>query len=271
MSKVNSEKGDLFLQFLSTNGGKIMLKYKALGALSLMVVSVLTLMKATVAVTFTPPPENQAPRRAAAGGASRTQELCAPESQSAPLAGVATALMPLMPKTHYGKTVSKRPTILVYLPATPATDVFFSLKTETKQLHYQFSMPLSGEAGILQLQLPEQAPALALGQHYQWFLALKCKGQLRPSSPLVSGWVQRVNLPASDPWQQQSPSVQKARALGAAGIWYDAAATLIQLRQSQPANERIVSHLRDYLTSSSVEFSDPEVNSIATARVLEMP
>jgi hypothetical protein len=241
-----------------------------LKGISFAVSSVLIGANLAVAVTFTPPPNNQAPRRAAASGASRTQVLCEPQSKSVDPAQVASTLIPLMPKTHYGTTVSERPTILVYLPETSATAVFFSLKTESKQLHYQFSLPISGKAGILQLQLPKQAPALELGQHYQWFLALKCQGQLRPSSPIVSGWIQRIPLPAAGP-QQQTPSVQTASALGALGIWYDAAATLIQLRQSQPHNQAIVNHLRDYLTSSSVVLSEREVNSIATAQVLTRP
>ena len=72
---------------------------------------------------------------------------------------------------------------------TSATELFFSVKTEAKQLHYQFSLPLSGQAGLVRLQLPEQAPPLEVGENYQWFLALKCEGQLRPGSPFVDGWV----------------------------------------------------------------------------------
>lgn len=198
---------------------------------------------ASVNIPFKSPADKPAPRRASTSQGASRGGLC----ESGVTAGAAS-VKALLPESHYGLTAVERPTIVAYLPETTATEVFFSLKDEAKQLHFAASVPISGKAGLFSFQLPEQAPALEPGKHYQWFLAVKCDGELRPSSPFVDGWVQRV-IPGSSVATivAQPPSIAQAISLGKAGLWYDTVATLTQLRQQQPQNSEITQSWRRFL------------------------
>ncbi|MGF1602839.1 MAG: DUF928 domain-containing protein [Thermosynechococcaceae cyanobacterium] len=220
------------------------------------------LATARVKIPFKAPLSKPAPRRASTSqGASRGLLCAQPAAQ-------AMSVKALVPQSHYGLTSAERPTILAYLPETSATEVFFSIKSEDKKLHYETNLPISGKAGLLSVTLPDDAPALESGKHYQWFLAVKCNNELRPSSPFVDGWIQRV--PADrmvSSVATQSPSLQKAASLGAAGYWYDTLATLTQLKQQQPHNREIAQSWRDVLEWT--QFSAGDLETLATSDVLK--
>ena len=84
------------------------------------------------------------------------------------------------------------PTILVYLPRSNAQQVVFRLKDESKNLIYEQLLPISDQAGIVAIQLPETAPALVINQNYQWFLTLQTEELITPASPFVDAWIKRV-------------------------------------------------------------------------------
>lgn len=209
-------------------------------------------------------PEQPAPRRASTSQGASRGLLCGQASpDSAPV-----SVKALLPESHYGITGAERPTIVAYLPETSATEVFFSLKDEAKQLHFETTMPISGEAGLISLQLPEHAPALEPGKHYQWFLAVKCNGELRPSSPFVDGWIQRVQPDESTASVMvQPPSLAKAASLSEAGFWYDTLATLAHLKQAQASDSETAQAWRDLLEWT--EFNAQELEMLASSEVLQ--
>ncbi|MGB7416434.1 MAG: DUF928 domain-containing protein [Thermosynechococcaceae cyanobacterium] len=218
---------------------------------------------ARVKIPFKAPPSKPAPRRASTSQGASRGLLCAQSTAQASM-----SVKALVPESHYGLTSAERPTILAYLPETSATEVFFSIKSEDKRLHYETSLPISGKAGLMSVTLPKNAPALESGKHYQWFLAVKCNNELRPSSPFVDGWIQRVPADRTvSSVTAQSPSLQKAASLGAAGYWYDTLATLTQLKQQQPQNSEIAQSWRDVLEWT--QFSEGELETLATSDVLQ--
>ncbi|WGV25575.1 DUF928 domain-containing protein [Halotia branconii] len=195
---------------------------------------------------FTPAKGNSAPRQAS-GGASRVGTYYLNPSTIA--AGPA-ALIALLPQSFYGTTVSERPTILVYLPASNADEAVFSLKDEAGNTHYQTNIPVAGKTGAIAVKLPADAPALAIGKNYQWFLALKVDGTLSPSTPYVDGWIQRIQPTAELATAiQQKDSLKQAAAFGENGVWYDCVATLAALHTAQPNNATIVKQWEELLSS----------------------
>ncbi|BAU11115.1 hypothetical protein LEP3755_16080 [Leptolyngbya sp. NIES-3755] len=200
---------------------------------------------------FQPSRANRAPRFTA-GGASRTgrQEL----DPSIVASSGPAAMLALLPQTYYGTTVSERPTILVYLPATGADRAVFSLKDEVGNTVYETEIAVSKEAGVRTIALPKEAPALEVDKNYQWFLALKVDGRLNPSTPYVDGWIQRIR-PSTElvTALKQNDPLERAKALGANGVWYDCVATLASLRAGQPNSESLAQEWSDLL--SAVELS----------------
>ena len=194
------------------------------------------------AITFIPP--NEEPPRQTQGGASRGDVTFIPPSDDPPIntggAGSrdsASELTALLPSGHYGQTTQGHPSFFVYVPRTSARLAFFTVLTEDGEGHYQGYVPIT-EMGVMRLELPDVAPALDMGQTYEWHFALVTEERLRPDSPRVSGWVRRVapdeDLKAVVGQSKGRRSLSLANAYGRQGIWYDALSTLADLRQTRP-------------------------------------
>nr|WP_202895513.1 DUF928 domain-containing protein [Iningainema tapete] len=213
---------------------------------------------------FTPVKGNGAPQQAS-GGASRvgTYHLNPSIVTTAP-----ATLIALLPQSFSGTTVSARPTVMVYIPASNAQEAVFSIKDDGKTL-YKMTIPVAGKTGAMSttgfayaIKLPADAPALAVGKNYQWFLALKVNGQLSPSTPYVDGWIQRIQPNAElVTAMQQQDALQRATAFGKHGVWYDCVATLAALYAEKPNNATITQQWEELLTSVSLE-------EIATAPIV---
>lgn len=182
-----------------------------------------------------------------AGGASRDANSYVGESQSN---AFPASLMALVPQEFTGNTLSERPTFLVYLPESNAEEAIFSLKDEVGNLIYQTILPISGEAGVAKVTIPNTIPALEIGKNYQWLTALVVDGRLTPSTPYVDGWIQRVaTTPEMAKALSQTDRLARAQSLASLGIWYDTAATLIEMREAQPESEVALKNWQELLTS----------------------
>jgi hypothetical protein len=186
------------------------------------------------------------------GGASRvgTYEL---NSSMVGATGPA-ALIGLMPQSYYGTTISERPTVMVYIPASGAEEAVFSIKDEAGNMHYNMTIPVAEKSGVIGVKLPADAPALTVGKNYQWFLALKVNGELSPSTPYVDGWIERIqtNAELTMAMQQRDP-LKLATAFGKYGVWYDCVATLAAVQASKPDDASITKKWEELLTSVSLK------------------
>lgn len=211
---------------------------------------------------FTPDRRNGAPRQDT-GGASRGDDVSSNQSiPSTVAASGPAALVAILPQSFYGTTVSERPTVMVYIPASNAEQAVFSIKDETGNIHYKMTVPVAGLTGSLAIKLPLLAPALAIDKNYQWFLALKVDGELSPSTPYVDGWIKRIqpNKELITAMQQHS-ALKLATAFGKHGVWYDCIATLAGLHAQQPGNATVVKQWQELLSSVNLK-------EIATAPVV---
>lgn len=193
---------------------------------------------------FTPKKGKGAPRRSD-GGASRTNLYGAYSNGEEIL-----SMQAMTPDNFFGATLEARPTIMVYLPESDAAEAVFTVKDDAKNLHYQMTFPVSGEAGVVALQLPDNAPELKLEQDYQWYVALKVDQELVPGTPFVDGWIRRVTTAPEMAQKMVGQSdQQQARVLAAEGIWYDAAAKLAKAYKINPKDDSIAQDWKDLLGS----------------------
>ena len=211
---------------------------------------------------FTPPADSAAPR-GTTGGASRGGVEASTEAMGTtngssrsnlygetavvPISSM-TSMLAVMPESFFGTTIEARPTILVYVPASNATEAVFSLKDEVKDSVYEMTLPVPSAGGVVAVELPESAPELAVNQNYQWYLALKLDGELQPGSPFVDGWVKRVAPNDELVASLGGDTLTEIEALGSDGIWYDTVAKLAALRVEQP-DEEITQHWHELLES----------------------
>jgi Domain of Unknown Function (DUF928) len=203
---------------------------------------------------FKPAKGKGVPQRAS-GGASRVgrYDLNSQSDNSAASAGPA-ALVAMLPQGFNGTTIAAHPTIMVYVPESSAQTAVFSLKDDAGNMIYQQQLAVSGQAGLVAIALPSNAPALNLNQNYQWYMALQVDGELNPSTPYVDGWIQRVAAsPELTTAMQQSDQLKQAEVLGANGIWYDCVAKLAGLRASQPNRPDLDKHWAELLESVGLQ------------------
>ncbi|MEH2191408.1 MAG: DUF928 domain-containing protein, partial [Nostoc sp.] len=200
---------------------------------------------------FTPSAGKSAPRQAT-GGASRVGSYDLNPSTVGAVGPA--AIIALLPQNFYGTTVSERPTILVYLPASNAEEAVFSLKDEAGNTQYQMTIPVALQAGVMAVKLPADAPALAIGKNYHWFLAVKLNGQLSPNTPYIDGWVQRIQPNAElATIMQQKDALKQAEAFGKHGVWYDCVEKLAALHSAQPTNMTLTKQWEELLSSVSLK------------------
>jgi Domain of Unknown Function (DUF928) len=180
-----------------------------------------------------------------AGGASRDTSAVNNPGTSFP-----ANLMALVPQEFNGNTLASHPTLMVFMPESNAEEAVFSLKDEDGNLIYQTVLPISGEAGIAKIQIPSSVPALEVGKNYQWLTALITEGRLTPSTPYVDGWIQRIAAtPEMAKALQIKDPIARAQSLANQGIWYDTAATLVELREAQPENAASLKNWQELLVS----------------------
>lgn len=165
------------------------------------------------------PPRNPSPERTVGSGIRGNLDM---------------EIVPLLPETNSGYTVSARPTIYLYVPPTSARQVFFSLQDENLKSQYQTVLNISGEGGIVSVTLPEDAPELEVGKFYAWFFAPIDSGSvLLPDNYSSSGWIKRVALAPSASNKTLTP-VERAALYAENGIWYDTLSELAKAKQERP-------------------------------------
>ncbi len=161
------------------------------------------------------------------------------------------AILALLPQTYYGKTVSQRAEILVYVPQSAARDSVFSFKDSEGNTVYEMNVPISGKAEIISIKVPVE---LQVDKEYKWFLALKIDGVLSTRTPYVDGWIKRIQpnqeIIAS---MQQGDLLQQAETFAKQGVWYDCVTTLAKLRASQPNNVNLDKEWSELLESVGLQ------------------
>jgi len=155
----------------------------------------------------------------------------------------------IVPDISNGYTTAERPTFLAYIPETYAEEAFFSVQDDDGNQHYQATVPLPETPGVVSFSMPEEAPALEVGQTYHWFVVALCNQKLEPDSPLAIGSVQRTDRDAVP----AGTTLEEVEALAEAGIWYDTVAALAQLRQSQPENTAVSAAWQELLSSVELD------------------
>ena len=181
------------------------------------------------------------------GGASRPTDIkCIQDDAYQP------SLTALLPPSTIGLTVDSHPTFLVYIPQTSAPQAHFTLKDGDNRGVYQTFTPLVQTKGVLSIRLPENSPALELGETYQWSLALICQ-PTQTDIPLVSGRVRRIEPDLALRTQLARESrLQQAVLYGQAGLWYDMLHIFTQLWRTLPNDDTIALNWLSLLNSEGL-------------------
>lgn len=186
-----------------------------------------------------------------AGGGTRGDDCIQGSAQ-----GSVPFLLALLPRTNLGLTTHAYPSFFWYLPQTTAQTAEFQLHKvgtdgQSQALLYEATVPIAGGNQIASLTLPQQPdlPPLAVGEDYQWSLAMICDPNNRDRDLRVEGWVQRIadhsepdSLQAVNPYDRIAHYAEQ-------GIWFDALETLHTLRCEQPQDPALAASWETFLAS----------------------
>ena len=147
----------------------------------------------------------------------------------------------------WGLTSMDRPTLLFYVPyaKTAIVDLSFTLQDEsnpadTKIVYQNLAIAPTQNPGVMKIVLPKSSEALAPNKVYHWFLKLNmgCRRGQRPM--FVDGWIQRTPIDrALNTQLEQATPTGKVSLYAENGLWYDAIASLANLRTAKPQDAAV--------------------------------
>ena len=191
-------------------------------------------LHSSVVVLFEPPTDEKVDN--SRGGASRPADVKCIQDKA-----YSSPLTALMPQSGVGLTVASRPTLLVYVPVTTATQVHLTMRDATQGEVYQGWLPIPQipqTGGIVSLTLPTDSPELTVGETYHWSLALLCQ-PAQTDLPIISGQIRRVERSEDMANEPHQSLLRQAVVYGQLGVWHDMLTSLSTLRQTQPDNHAV--------------------------------
>ncbi|NJR16919.1 MAG: DUF928 domain-containing protein [Calothrix sp. CSU_2_0] len=217
-------------------------------------------------IRFTPPPPP--PDRGAVGNRGGAASRGCNSEQTV------TALVPIYEQTVnktkqeavtigkvWGLTDTEHPSLLFFVPykTSSIANIEFVLQKQVNnksQTIYRTALTPAVSPGIISVSLPETIPPLEAETMYRWFLKVKvtCNPQQPSQLDYVEGWIQRINKnPALTELLKQAQPQQKVKIYAEKGIWYDAIATLVQLRLANPNDRNLLADWTSFLNSVGLE------------------
>ncbi|KAI9134631.1 DUF928 domain-containing protein [Acaryochloris sp. CCMEE 5410] len=210
----------------------------------------------------TPPSDPGAPTGRREGGSSRGDKiytLCKTVEEAANKQCATSRLTALVPevdaeKQIWGLTGADHPEFLFYLskfrtpeqPKTTRLNIEFVLQDEDdKYVHKtSFVLPLT-EGGIIRIPIPENRDPLQVGKRYTWTLLTKFGPN---ETNYVHGRIYRKQMDSQRQQELKTASPLKRLEISLKeGLWFDAIAMLVDLKQDAPQDLTILSRWNSLL------------------------
>lgn len=153
----------------------------------------------------------------------------------------------LVPQSSQGLfTTAATPTFFWHTETNQPTKAMFIL-SDPNRAEPVFTKTVDlDRAGISRLALPKEF-TLKAGIRYRWTVLLACNGGAS-KEVIARSFVERVENADLQRQTDSQSSVDRASSFAAAGIWYDAIATLIDSAQQDPKNPQVKAELRSLLS-----------------------
>jgi hypothetical protein len=199
--------------------------------------------------------------------------LRSPESSICPSADALTSVTPHMDSdgNSLGEqaaaylTASARPMFLFHIDSLPATRGKLVLEIPQEDsdlpLHqriiHETNFTVSGESGIVGVQVPDDAPPLEVGSRYVWKVSLICdSNNIADSVAMAGGVVERVADTTGTPSERLSFYMNQ-------GIWQDTVSLMAEGVYTNPSDGAIAREFSNLL-------EDAGLGAIAQAPVVQI-
>lgn len=163
-----------------------------------------------------------------------------------------TAIVPNQEgKTQTTLTARERPTFWFYIPYETPITAEFLLKQNDEEIDRR-KFQLSGKAGIVGIDLPQNIQLSTLDENYDWVFTLICNPRDRSYDLYVGGSIRRVNpTPNLIPPPTATPQ-EKAKLYASDGLWNEGLTTVVrELYPLDPTTARL--YFTDLLQQIGIE------------------
>ncbi|MBE9224935.1 DUF928 domain-containing protein [Phormidium sp. LEGE 05292] len=168
-----------------------------------------------------------------------------------------TPVVALVPDNNQGLTGSAAPTFFFYVPKTQKPQmVEFVLIDENERQIYETQFTTDGNSGVVGITIPGNEPTktLEVGKTYRWYFAIVPDRENRRSDIYVQGSIKRVAVNQDlENKLKQGASLDLADSYKANNLWYDAMATVAELRRSRPTDTAVAAKWEQLLNSVNLQ------------------
>ncbi|AFY58505.1 protein of unknown function (DUF928) [Rivularia sp. PCC 7116] len=198
----------------------------------------------------------RAPKNAVGGG-RRNNGMCeqsgVADSIGVQVKSIDKNLVPLLPSSKLGLTASSHPSFMVYVPATSAKALEFTLENEEGEGIYQTEVNIDKAPGIISFTLPKTEAALEKDKDYRFVVSMICQ-QAGPKNPFTEGLVRRISLDSAIANQLNKPqSLEQVILYSESGYWFEAIENLAALKRSQPNDLEVAAAWENLLASVGLD------------------
>ncbi|NJM49362.1 MAG: DUF928 domain-containing protein, partial [Alkalinema sp. RU_4_3] len=166
--------------------------------------------------------------------------------------GVKNQVVALVPSDSKGATVMDRPTLGFVLPKTEATQAELRIRDENFNVVYHTTFSVSGTGGVIGVGIPASAAGLEEGKSYSWDFALACEGD-RSADLRTTGLIYRMTAAGSLAKLDGLKPEARVDLLAREGVWYDALATMLEMREKAPQDRQVKAEWEELLRSVGLE------------------
>ncbi|HEY9298871.1 MAG TPA: DUF928 domain-containing protein [Phormidium sp.] len=164
-----------------------------------------------------------------------------------------TPLVALVPENNQGLTASGTPTFFFYVPKTQKPQlVEFVLVDKNGNQIYETQFTTDGNSGVVGITIPGNEPTktLEVGKTYKWHFAIIPDQENRRADIYVEGFIKRVAVNQDLKNRlRQGASLDLADSYQTNNLWYDAMATVAELRRSRPTDTAVAAKWQQLLNS----------------------
>jgi hypothetical protein len=173
------------------------------------------------------------------------------------------SIIPLIPKSKIGLTLTESPTFFAYVSHS-STQVEFTLQADETGTEVYKTTFKADKPGIVEVSIPaigDRQKSLEIGQRYQWSFSVACNEDDASGEALadasgnyfVKGIVQRIEPQETLKNDLANPDpMARAIAYAKNGIWYETLATLAQMQRLAPDDSRLRAEWTQLLQSQGL-------------------
>jgi Domain of Unknown Function (DUF928) len=183
------------------------------------------------------------------------------------------SINPLIPENNIGLTVSESPTLLANVSDTLTKVDFIVILTDKEQnkkeekIVYETELKVD-KPGIIAVTIPANVDgkkSLEVGKRYKWSFSVACNPEENTVNPeentvdrsnnfSVIGYVERIEAqPTLKNDLANSDPMARLIAYATNGIWYEAVATLADLRRKAPDDAKLTAEWTQLLQSQKLD------------------